>query len=103
MTGNDENISTDTESLNHKKTKLMVFNEAKTKDFMPSFVMNGNELDVVEETKLLGVVITSDMKWSSNTEYIVSRANRKLWCLRRLKNRGAETVDLNLYISQTIA
>ena len=48
--------------LNHKKTKLMVFNEAKTKDFMPSFVMNGNELDVVEETKLLGVVITSDMK-----------------------------------------
>ena len=36
----------------------------------------------------------SDLKWSSNTEYIVKRANKKLWILRRLKLLGADRDDL---------
>ena len=43
---------------------------------------------------LLGVTIRSDMKWSSNTNYIVARASKKLWMIRRLKSLGADTDQL---------
>ena len=53
--------------LNYKKTKVMVFNPCKSKVFMPRLILEGNQLEVVEETKLLGLTIRSDMKWVSNT------------------------------------
>ena len=39
--------------LNYKKTKLMVFNPGTARDFLPRFVFSNNELEVVEEIKLL--------------------------------------------------
>ena len=79
----------------------MVFNPGRVRDFSPRFQFNDNELDVVEETKLLGLVIRSDLSWSSNTEYMVKRANKKLWTLKRLKKLGAETSDLlEVYVKQ---
>ena len=87
--------------INYKKTKLMIFNPARTRDFYPKFFFNNDELEIVEETKLLGLIVRSDLAWTSNTEYIVKRANKKLWCLRRLKSLGAETADLkDVYIKQ---
>ena len=50
--------------------------------------------DLVEETKLLGVVVSSNLSWHSNTEYIAKRCNNKLWVLRRLKKLGASHSDL---------
>ena len=66
--------------LNHKNTKLMLFNPCKSRDFLPIIELDGHELEVVETTKLLGVVLTSDLKWSANTDYIVQRAYKKLHC-----------------------
>ena len=60
--------------LNFKKTKLMVFNAGKSMDFMPNFQLDGHELEVVEEMKILGLILRTDMKWSSNTENIVGKA-----------------------------
>ena len=80
--------------LNLKKTKLMLFNPCRVRDFMPEFHVDEARIDLVEETKLLGVIIRSDLSWASNTEYIVKRANSKLWCLRRLKGYGADQDDL---------
>ena len=87
--------------LNYKKTKLMVFKTGKARDFMPRFTFDNNELEVVEETRLLGVVLRSDLSWCSNTLYMVKRANKKLWCLRRLRRLGATTIDLvDVYTKQ---
>ena len=87
--------------VNPKKTKLMIFNPAKAYDFMPSFPFNNQEIELVEETKLLGLVVSSDMSWSANTGYIVTRCNKKLWILRRLKRLGATCEDLlDVYTKQ---
>ena len=41
------------------------------------------------------------MKWSSNSENMVIRANKKLWIIRRLKNMGAKDTDLvEMYTKQ---
>ena len=57
--------------INTEKTKVMLFNRSKNTDFMPELrIGDGELLEVVEEFKLLGVIITSDLKWHSNTIYM---------------------------------
>ena len=87
--------------LNIQKTKLMLFNPCKTKDFMPEFSVNQNRVELIEQTKLLGVILSSDLSWAANTEYIVKRCLNKTWMLRRLKRLGASQDDLlEVYIKQ---
>ena len=51
--------------------------------------------------KLLGVKITSDMKWNKNTEYITQKAYSRLWMFRRLKQIGANQEELlDVYVKQ---
>ena len=87
--------------LNFKKTKMMIFNPCTSIDFMPQFVLDDQEIEVVEEMRVLGITITSDMKWATNTNIMVTRANKKLWVLRRLKDSGAKEDDLvDIYCKQ---
>ena len=87
--------------INYKKTKLMVFNPSKLKDFQPKFELSHNPVEVVEESRLLGVVVSSDLSWSANTSFMISRANKKLWFLRRLKALGADDEDLkDVFVKQ---
>ena len=59
--------------FNHKKSKVMLFNPCHSLDFMPEILPRNNQLDLVEELKLLGAVVRPDFNWSSNTEYIVRK------------------------------
>ena len=72
----------------------MLFNTAKKHDFTPALNMNNQTLEVVDEMKLLGVKITTDLKWNSNTKYITSKAYSRLWMIRRLKLLGASYYEL---------
>ena len=80
--------------INQGKTKVMLFNNARKYDFHPNLKVSQTELEVVEEMKLLGVVITSNLSWNANTKQIVSKAAGRLWLLRRLKNLGASHEQL---------
>ena len=87
--------------LNYKKTKVMIFNPCRNIDFMPEICIEGNELEVVEEMRLLGLIIRSDMRWTSNTENMIKKASKRLWMLRRLKYLGASELDLvDVYTKQ---
>ena len=87
--------------INKKKTKLMLFNPCTAIDFMPEITLDGQQLEVVEEMRLLGLIIRSDLSWQSNTENMVSKANKKLWMLKRLQFLGADRSDLlDIYTTQ---
>ena len=87
--------------INYKKTKVMLFNPCTSIDFMPSLELGGHELEVVEEMRLLGLTIRSDLKWNSNTDNMVLKAYKRVWIIRRLKNLGAEDRDLvDIYYKQ---
>ena len=75
--------------INIAKTKVMLFNPGKKFDFQPDLNIEGVKLEVVEKMKLLGVVISSDLKWDENTNHITKKAFSRLWLLRRLKKLGA--------------
>ena len=71
-----------------------IFYFSRAKDFEPEIYLDNNQLEIVYKTKLLGVVCTSDCKWTENTKYLVSKANGKIWFLRRLKTLGASRSTL---------
>ena len=54
--------------INESKSKIMIFNKSRNYDFPPELAFrNGQNLEVFEETKLLGLVLTTDLRWHSNT------------------------------------
>ena len=41
-----------------------------------------------------GCLITSDLKWKANTEFLNKKAYKRLWLIKRLKQMGASLVSL---------
>ena len=81
--------------LNFKKTKVICFNLSKTYDFLPKLFSPGTEpFEVIYETRLLGVMLASDLSWSPHVNDIVKRATAKLWTLVRFKSLGASQNQL---------
>ena len=82
---------------------MMKFNFSKIYDFPPDLTLDGfqENLKVIHETKLLGVIVTDDLKWHTNTKYICAKANKKMWTLRRMKILDIEPyVILDVYLKE---
>ena len=52
-------------------------------------------MECLESTKLLGIYLTSDLRWTENCKQIYFKAMSKMWLLRRLKRLNLD-VDLIL-------
>jgi hypothetical protein len=77
-------------SCNQKKTKVLLFSRMKKYDFVPELQMGGQDIEVVEEMKIVGFQLRSDLKTISNTRYIIKKAYARMWIIRRLKALGAK-------------
>ena len=53
--------------LNRDKTKVIIFNYTTNYQFSTRLYIQNTLLEIVEETKLLGCIISSDLTWWSNT------------------------------------
>ena len=79
----------------------MLFNPTIIYDFIPELQMEGHELETVEQMKLLGLTIRNDLSWQSNTDEMTTKANSRLWIVKRLKKLGANQDDLkDIYCKQ---
>jgi hypothetical protein len=82
-------------AINHTKSRAMILNKRRKWDVMPELSVQGNEnIEVVEELKIVGYMLRSDLKTSSNTRFITKKAYARMWILRRLKALGANTAEL---------
>ena len=43
------------------------------------------EVERVESYKLLGVIISDDLKWKAHVEYLIVKAAKRLYALRLLR------------------
>ena len=79
--------------INKEKTKVISFTKSRKWDFPPELKFSdGTPIEYIAETKLVGVVLSQDLKWQKNTIYICEKARAKLWTLRRLLK-----YDLTIY------
>jgi hypothetical protein len=81
--------------INRSKTKAMLCNSRTKWDFIPELKLyNEDDIEVVHEMKIVGFIMRSDMRTSSNTEYLVKKAFKRMWLIRRLKALGASNSQL---------
>ena len=77
--------------INHKKTQIMSVNFRSSRKFPPIFsIGDRKQLDIVNQTKLVGIIISDDLRWSPHIEYTCTKASRKIWQLRRMKTLNLE-------------
>ena len=87
--------------INLKKTKILHFNTTKKFDFLPQLNFPGSTpLEVIFETRLLGVTLSSNLSWTADINDITKRATDKLWILVRFKTLGGSSDQL-LKVFQT--
>ena len=61
----------------------------------PQPLMIDNQyLEMVQTTKILGVYLTSDLKWTKHVTHICSKESKRLYALRLLKRNGVQSRDL---------
>jgi hypothetical protein len=82
-------------AINHKKSRAMILNKRRKWDVMPELsVQSEDNIEIVEELKIVGFMLRSDLKTSSNTRFITKKAYARMWILRRLKALGANSTEL---------
>ena len=80
--------------LNEKKTKNMIFNFTKKYQFATKLSVNGENIEMVKETKLLGTYLTDDLKWDKNTSEIVKKGYQRMQLLYRAAAFTSNKQDL---------
>ena len=82
--------------LNKKKTKNMFFNFTNKYQSTTRLQLENENIEVLDDTKLLGTIISNDLKWYKNIKNIVKKANAKMEILRKAIQFGASIEELKL-------
>ena len=81
-------------ALNSKKTKYMIINYTKDFQFNTRLFIENTLLDCISQIRLLGVELTSDLSWKTNTESIVKKSFARMSLIRKLVGFGVKENDL---------
>ncbi len=108
MKSNNMQRATDRTAKWSKENKLGI-NATKTKEILISFGQNdsvtliernGGFIERVNQSKLLGVIISSDLKWDAHVHYINSKATKRIHYLRKRKRSGlSQSHLLRIYLA----
>ena len=71
--------------MNVVKTQAMIIGSSQklrkidaTMVPVPHFQVNGNDIDLVKETKYLGLMIDDNLKWESNVKSVQKKISRAI-------------------------
>ena len=85
--------------LNVKKSNVMIFNFTENSQFSTRLYLENTLLEIIDETKLLGTMISNDLKWHQNTDMLVRKGYQRMLILQKLYSFRVSTSDLvNIYI-----
>jgi hypothetical protein len=63
--------------------------------------LHKEDIEILDEIKLLGLVLSKDLNWKANIENMTKKTYKKLWMIKRLKLNGANSEDLtDVYVKQ---
>ena len=81
--------------LNVNKCKVVSFTRKITNTCPVEYSIMGENLEVVNEYKYLGVVLDKELRWNKHVQKITSEAHRTIgFTFRNLKGTGRKTKDL---------
>ncbi len=89
-------------SLNVEKTKEVVMDFRRNSVDHPPLTIDTSTVERVSSTKFLGVHISEDLTWTTNTKSISKKAQQRLHFLRRLKRASLPPPILTTFYRGTI-
>ena len=72
--------------LNVEKTKELVVNFCKMKVHISPVIIKGQEVEIVQSYKYLGVHLDRKLDWKTNTDSVFKKAQSRLFHLRKLRS-----------------
>ncbi len=88
--------------LNVSKTKEIVVNFQKSPRRLLPLTIDGAAVERVSSTKFLGVHISDDLSWTTNTASLVKKAQQRLYFLRKLNHASAPPAIMTTFYRGTI-
>ena len=88
--------------INVKKTKEMIIDLRKSKALPDPTIINDHMVERVCTHKYLGVMMNNYLSWSNNTDYIISKLNSRLYCLRKPNKLNVNICILELFYQLVI-
>ena len=76
--------------LNVQKCKEILFCFWKEKPNFQQLIVDNYVVEQVKSAKLLGLMLSSNLKWNKDVEYIVTKSSRRVYMLRLLKRARAK-------------
>ena len=83
--------------LNNEKCKELRISFARNKAIFEPIRVHGKELELVDNAKLLGITITSDLSWNTHVNDVTKKAAKRLYLLVQLKRAKVPCNDLGLF------
>ena len=80
--------------ISEKKTKAMIFNYTHNHQFTTRLALKGQNIEIVDQMKILGTVINSDLSWIDNCNMIIKKVNARMQLLRNIYIFGATTDEM---------
>ena len=96
-------VTADKFQLNESKCKELRINfGSKNTTSFDSVVVNGMPIELVTSAKILGLNVSSDLKWNRHIDSIIKKAKKRLYSLSQLKRSGLGIHELIQFYSTCI-
>ena len=85
--------------LNGDKCKVMVIDFNQEKHVLNPLKVDGKELRTVDSAKVLGLILSGDLKWNKYATESIKKVNKRLYFLVLLRRAGVPSEDvINFYL-----
>jgi len=88
-------------NVNINKTKEMVLGTLG-KELVVPLTVSSTVVERVPVYKILGVIVSSDLKWDDHVAAITSKAGKRLWFMKQLRKAGVIQDDLMYYYQSVV-
>ena len=80
--------------LNQKKIQVMLFNLTHKFQFSTRLQSKNTNIEIVSEAKVLGTIVTDDLKWDANCSFLIRMFSDRMQLLQKVASFGEDQNDL---------
>ena len=88
--------------LNESKCKELRISFSRSGSSVDHITINDKQIEVVSSAKLLGVVVSDNLRWNAHVESICKKAVTRLYFLKQLKRTKVPPKDMLLFYTTCI-
>ena len=72
----------------------MLINFTKNHQYSTRMKLNNINVQLVNEMKILGPIVTNNLSWNQNTHEFIKKVNKRLMSLKKIQSFGANTQEM---------